>query len=80
MTSPTRHSPSSREILAELFDQLARVQAAAGSLRSLTDMHSTAPAMLADALQGVTRDLLLAAGKADSAAARLAPGSAAAGR
>ena len=80
MTSPTRHPPSPREILAELFDRLSRVQAAAGSLRSLTDMHSTAPAMLAVALQGLERDLLLAAGEADSAAARMAPGSAAAGR
>ncbi len=79
MTSPTRHDPSTREILAELFSRLARVQAAAGSLRSLTDMHSTAPAMLADALHGLEHDLLLAAGEADSAAARMALGSAAAG-
>ena len=74
MTSPTNHPLSSREILGELFDRLARVQAAAGSLRSLSDMHSTAPAMLADALRGLERDLRLAAGEADSAAARMAAG------
>ena len=74
MASPTHHPPSSREILGELFDWLARVQAAAGSLRSLSDMHSTAPAMLADALQGLERDLRLAAAEADSAAARMAAG------
>ena len=79
MTSPTRHDPSTREILAELFSRLGRVQAAAGSLRSLTDMHSTPPAMLVDALHGLEHDLLLAAGEADNAAARMALGSAAAG-
>ena len=74
MTSPTHHPPSSREILGDLFNRLARVEAAAGSLRSLSDMHSTGPAMLADALQGLERDLRLAAGEADCAAARMAAG------
>ena len=71
MTTPTRHA-SPREALSELFERLARVQAAAGSLRSETDMHSTTPALLADTLRGLEHDLRLAASEARRAAARMA--------
>ena len=71
MTTPTRRG-SSREALSELFDRLSRVQAAAGSLRSEADMHSTAPALLADTLRGLEHDLRLAAKEARSVAERMA--------
>ena len=68
----SHHEPSPREAVAELFGRLAHVQAATVSLRSLTDLQSTAPALLADALRGLERDLRLAASEAHSAAARMA--------
>jgi hypothetical protein len=71
MTIETYHHPSSREILCELFDRLARVQAAAGSLHSLADMHDTGPTALAEALQSLEQDLLIAAREANGAAARI---------
>jgi hypothetical protein len=71
MTIATYHHPSRREILADLMTRLQRVEAAGGTLKSLAEMHETSPTMLADALQALEHDLLLACREAESARARI---------
>jgi hypothetical protein len=71
MTTETSHQPSRREILADLMSRLARVQAAGGTLKSFADSNHTGAATLADALESLQRDLLLAAREAEAARARI---------
>ena len=71
MTPVTYHHPSRREILTALLNRLSRVEAAGGTLKSLADMNHTDSATLADALESLQRDLLLAAREAEAARARI---------
>jgi hypothetical protein len=72
MTSATYyHHPSRREMLGALFARLERVRAAGGSVRSLADAHDATATTLADALESLERDLLLAAREAESVRARI---------
>src|SRR6478736_10448646 len=57
MTTAPSHHPSRREILADLFDRLKRVQAAGGTVHSLTDTQDATTLTLCDALQALERDL-----------------------
>lgn len=71
MTTETYHDPTRRELLAPMGDRLVRVQAAADTVRSLADMRSTSNELLADALQALEHDLLLAAREVGMAADRI---------
>ena len=71
MTTASYHQPSRREILSEMFDRLARVQAASGTVRALVRAQDSSSTALCDALQALERDLTLAAHQAETARAAL---------
>jgi hypothetical protein len=71
MTTAAYHHPSRREIVAELLVRLKRVDAASNTVAALTTVHEPSSAMLADALQSLERDLLLAIRASESARARI---------
>jgi hypothetical protein len=60
MTSAAYHHPTRREQAGALFDRLARVQAASGSVRSLVGAQDSSSSALAGALLALERDLELA--------------------
>ncbi len=74
MTTVTRPQPSSRrEILADLFDRLKRVQAAGGTVGALAEGRDATADTLRDALHALERDLLLAARQAERARLQIKP-------
>jgi hypothetical protein len=60
MTNVTYHHPSSREIVSDLFSRIKRVDAAGDTVAALAEAHGTPEAILAEALQSLEHDLLLA--------------------
>jgi hypothetical protein len=71
MTTAAYHQPSRREIVSELLSRLKRIEAAGNSVGALTTAHGTSSSMLADALQSLERDLLLALRESESARGRI---------
>lgn len=71
MSTAPYHHPSAREMLSGVMHRLDRVRAAGDTLRSLADQTHTDPSTLADALESLQHDLLLAAREADSARERI---------
>ena len=71
MTTASYHHPSRREILSELLQRLTRVRAASHTIQSLANSQDTTATTLADALESLEHDLLLAAREAESAKARI---------
>ena len=65
------HHPSRRELLSELFHRLTRVRAATHSLQSLVNAPDTTVTTLADAIESLEHDLLMAAREADNAKERI---------
>ena len=72
MTTAAYHPPTRREIVSELLSRLKRVEAAGNTVASLTATHGTSSSMVADALQSLERDLLLALRESESARAGIA--------
>ncbi|HEY6886919.1 MAG TPA: hypothetical protein VI300_04040 [Solirubrobacter sp.] len=71
MTHVTYHHPSSREIVSDLFTRLRRVDAAGNTVAALAETPGTPESMLADSLQALEHDLLLALRAAESARERI---------
>jgi hypothetical protein len=71
MTSVSYHHPSRREILGDVFHRLSRVRAATHTIQSLANTPDTPATTLADALESLEHDLLLAAREVDAAKARI---------
>ena len=71
MPTVSYHHPSQREILSDLLQRLTRVRAASHTIQSLANSQDTTATTLADALESLEHDLLLAAREAESAKARI---------
>ncbi|HEX6026426.1 MAG TPA: hypothetical protein VFZ00_30805 [Solirubrobacter sp.] len=71
MSPVSYHHPSRREILGDLFHRLARVDAAGHTIQSLANSPDTTAITLADALESLEHDLLLAAREVESVKARI---------
>jgi hypothetical protein len=72
MTTAAHREATRRESLSGLFDRLARVHAAGGTVNALVRAHDSSVTALTDALRALERDLELAARDAAAARERLA--------
>jgi hypothetical protein len=73
MNPATHHQPTNREILAELLDRIERVDAAAETVKSMSENHGASATMLTDGLHALEHHLALAVREAAQARERIRP-------